>query len=694
MSRLHWTHRFGTLASTVAVIAVALAAYGSGILSGFDRLVYDLQTRWSAGGPPPDDILLVLLDADSAERLNRRRGGWSRVHLTAALENLCRARAAAVGVDMVLAAPDADPMVDARLARTIENCGNVVLARVAASGGRAVAPLAPLLAAAAGDGFIDLPPDTDNVLRRVPFFHALPAGDAGVELMPSFSLELARVYRGLSFSPDFSDPRVLMLGEDPARRLTLPYPDLLIRFKGDYRRFDHVSMAAVVAGDVPTSRIRGKLVIIGSHLAIEKDYFSTPYSRFNRVAPEVAGKFDNVLGGVLSDKDLGVSCQAQAAATILDGTAVREAAARWVYLLATAVGLAGSVFYLPVVGAVAGTAILLVLLTAALGSGVLAFQVAGVWLDTSPAALGALLQFITGTAFQKTIQYRKVRWISDLFGRYVSPDVAVELLERDMAETLAGADRDVTLLFADIRGFTAHSERLGPEATRALLDRYFNAMIPPVFAHRGTLDKLMGDAVMAIFGAPLPLPDHPERAADCALQMVAAMAALRSDAEPLRIGIGLNAGSAIVGNMGTDAFMDYTAIGDTVNLASRLEGLNKYYDTRIILSRDTARRLSDRFVVRRLDRVRVAGRQAPVEVCELIGYRKDSPGERLHGIQCYESVLSAYLDGDLETALKRLPALQAAMPDDAPTRLLGEALRRARAGLTAPREPVTDFCVK
>ncbi|MFH1981071.1 MAG: adenylate/guanylate cyclase domain-containing protein [Pseudomonadota bacterium] len=694
MKHLAWVHFTGTILATTMVIAAMLIAHHSGLLKGMDRFIYDLQIRLTATGAVSDDVLLVLMDTQSAVRLDRRRGGWSRTHLSAALDHLCRSNAATIGIDLVLAAPDPDPAADARLAAAIERCGNVVLARVSVSGGQPVQPLAPFLNVSAGDGFIDLPPDSDDVLRRVPFFNAVPAGESGIELVPSFSLELARVFRGLSYTPDFSEPDYLYLGDDPSKRLRLPYPDLLIRFTGDYRSFDHEPFSSVVEGLTDASRIQGKLVVIGSQLAIEKDYFSTPFSRFNRIAATVADKFGTVLSGVLSDKDIGVACQAAAAQTILSGSAIRRAAPRATALWTAAAGIAAMVFYLPAVGSLAATLILVAALAATTAGGVLAMNAGGIWLDTAPAAVAVILQFVCGTALQKTLQRRRTRWLTDLFGKYVSPEVAGELMNSDMSETLAGASRDVTLLFADLRDFTAHSERLGPVKTRALLNRYFQAMIPLVFANRGTLDKLMGDAVMAFFGAPLQQPDHPDHAADCALQMVRAVKALQSDpaedARELRMGVGINSGSAIVGNLGTDAFMDYTAIGDTVNLASRLEGLNKHYDTRIIIGPETSRRLSHRFVTRRIDRARVAGRDAPADIYELVGYRSECPADLLEGLKNYEKALAAYQGGDLQLALR----LAADLPDDGPARWLTRRLTSAQQSPACEPCLFTDFQTK
>ena len=172
--------------------------------------------------------------------------------------------------------------------------------------------------------------------------------------------------------------------------------------------------------------------------------------------------FDKVLSGVLIDKDIGVACQAHATQTILNGSSIRAAGPRTVALWTAVAGIAGVVFYLPAVGSVAGAAILTTALAIIAGGGFWVMTTGGISLDTAPAGFAMVLQFVCGTVLQKTVQQRQTRWLTDLFGKYVSPEVAGELMRNGIGETLLGTNRDITLLFADIRDFTANSERLGP----------------------------------------------------------------------------------------------------------------------------------------------------------------------------------------------------------------------------------------
>ncbi|MBD2161364.1 GAF domain-containing protein [Limnothrix sp. FACHB-1083] len=210
--------------------------------------------------------------------------------------------------------------------------------------------------------------------------------------------------------------------------------------------------------------------------------------------------------------------------------------------------------------------------------------------------------------------------------RYMTPEVAERAVELG-ADMLTGERKDVTILFCDIRGYTSLAEALDATEVVALLNQYFETMVEAIFDRKGTLDKFIGDALMAVFGAPLPLEeDHAWLAVLTALDMrdrlkVFNRALVATDRPPLRVGIGISSGEVIVGNIGSRRRMDYTAIGDAVNVSSRLEGLTKEYGCDIILSEATYERCADRLWVRELDRVRVKGRTKPIRIFELIGDR-------------------------------------------------------------------------
>jgi adenylate cyclase len=246
----------------------------------------------------------------------------------------------------------------------------------------------------------------------------------------------------------------------------------------------------------------------------------------------------------------------------------------------------------------------------------------GHWVNLSqPLASGALALF-AGAAYQYAVEGREKRKVSRLFGRYVSKDVYSHLMANPDTAQLGGNRRDMTVLFSDIRGFTAVTERGDPEALVAQLNEYFTAMVDIVFRHHGTLDKFVGDMVMALFSAPMEDGDHAEHAVQTAVEMVQMLGTLNrawaAAGKPvLDIGIGVNSGDMIAGNIGSSAVMSYTVIGDNVNLGARLESLNKDYGTRIIISDATRIRLASHYALRPLGDVVVKGKSTPVAIFEV-----------------------------------------------------------------------------
>ncbi|MFQ5457535.1 MAG: adenylate/guanylate cyclase domain-containing protein, partial [Myxococcota bacterium] len=279
------------------------------------------------------------------------------------------------------------------------------------------------------------------------------------------------------------------------------------------------------------------------------------------------------------------------------------------------------------------------------------------------------------------------------FEAYAPPEVVDMIVGSPEKLVLGGERRDISVLFSDIEGFTSLSEALSPEEVTRLLHSYLTPMTEIVFDHKGTLDKYIGDAIMAIFGAPLHNADHAERACCAALAMMAALDKLKDKAwydrgwPDLQIRIGISSGPMAVGNMGTDMRFAYTAIGDGVNLASRLEALNKEYGTRVLISEFTRDRLKSVFSVREIDVVRVRGKQIPVRVYELRGEGVPSV-EEARFISDFETGLKAFRSRAWEEAKVRFRTCLAQIHDDGPARVMlarceregqasGEALRRA-----------------
>ena len=246
----------------------------------------------------------------------------------------------------------------------------------------------------------------------------------------------------------------------------------------------------------------------------------------------------------------------------------------------------------------------------------------GQWLNlVQPVAVGALALFF-GTAYQYFIEGREKRKVSKLFGRYVSRDVYTQLMAHPDSAQLGGKRREMSVLFSDIRGFTTVTERGDPEELVGQLNEYFSRMVEIVFKHKGTVDKFVGDMVMALFSAPVDDPDHAENAVLAAIEMVKVLGELNQawtarGMTQLDIGIGVNSGDMIAGNIGSSSIMSYTVIGDNVNLGSRLESLNKEYKTRIIISDATRTRLTGQHDIAPLGDVVVKGKSKAVAIFEI-----------------------------------------------------------------------------
>ncbi len=247
-----------------------------------------------------------------------------------------------------------------------------------------------------------------------------------------------------------------------------------------------------------------------------------------------------------------------------------------------------------------------------------------------PAILmNMLFIFVSITGYKIFAEEENVKYIRNTFSKFVSKDIVDELLKDPDKIALGGARREITVFFSDVRGFTTISESLSPEELVQLLNEYLSAMTDSIIEMKGTIDKYMGDAIMAFWGAPVPLEDHAYYGCVTALIQLEKLKGLqeswkRRNLPSIDIGIGLNSGPAVVGNMGSSHRMDYTCMGDTVNLGSRLEGSNKMYGTRIIISEYTYEKVKERVYARELDLVQVKGKTHPVRIYELLGLVNDA----------------------------------------------------------------------
>ena len=519
-----------------------------------------------------------------------------------------------------------------------------------------VEPNLPLFSDAARSfGHFNVTPDRDGFIR----FSSLLIDYHG-DYYPSLALEVARAFLNPSLPPI-----VHALGAEGAGNIqeirlgsiSIPCDErgrLFINYYGPEGMFRYYSLSDVLQGKVESYKFADKIVLFGVTSKIIQDEHSAPFQ--NSTFPGV-----------------------EINATIVENILRQDFLTRpeWCTLLETLVilflGLLLSVVrhHKSPLWSVWTSLICLAALSAA---AYLAFRIGKIWLNVSYPALFILLDYLTITSYNYFTEARQKRELKDAFQHYVSPKVVEEMLDHIDTLQLGGERRLLTAFFSDIRGFTPLSENMSPELLVQFLNEYFSEMTQLVLKYEGTVDKYMGDAIMAFYGAPLEQADHAKRACKTAVDMMIRLRELQAGWEArglpsVDIGIGINSGEMSVGNMGSDTRFDYTIMGDNVNLAAHLEGANKEYGSNIIISEFTYQLIQDdSFLVRSLDTVRVRGKETPVTVYELIGYgnyyaqKKPLVETFCHGLQAYKQQEWAQAIALFEEAL-------ALDPDDGPSRI-------------------------
>jgi adenylate cyclase len=281
--------------------------------------------------------------------------------------------------------------------------------------------------------------------------------------------------------------------------------------------------------------------------------------------------------------------------------------------------------------------------------------------------------YLLTTLYKYLVETREKSQLSGAFAKYVNKDLVQKILEDPDALKLGGAKRTISVFFSDIANFTNFSEANTPEAVVEQLNQYFDVMVGIIMKNGGTLNKFEGDAIMAFWGAPLDQPDHAVLAAQSALECRAALKGLHErwtqEGKPLLdFRIGLSSGEAIAGNMGSVDRLEYTVMGDIVNLGARLEAANKVYGTHVMISGEMQALLGENFALRRLDRLRVKGKEQPVDVYELIAPAGQLTDNQKQIIDAFHQAIEYYRNGKFDEAIVRFNQVGQSWPDDGPTK--------------------------
>ncbi len=694
----HWPRILVTLIPLLLALLHTANILPLSVLQRLDDIIYD--TRLRATMPKSLDERIVIVDIDEKSLAEVGRWPWSRNKMAALVDELYdRQKVAILGFDVVFAEADdssglkrlrqlasnefkdqagfgerlgqleASLDYDAAFARSLskrpavlgyymtsdrDGRTNGVLPQAvmqkSALLGRPIkftswsgfgANIEPLAKAAPMAGFFNSITDTDGVVRSIPLIAEYKG-----QYYESLSVAMFRVLTGLpQVEPGFPQERFLsrnyqglesILLKQDGKSLAIPVDDrvaALVPFRGPGNvaggSFKYLSAADVLARRVPASQLSGKIVLIGT---------TAPGLLDLRVTP-------------VGETYPGVEVHANVISGLLDGRLYVKpdyAVGYEVIVLA----LAGLIlaFALPILSAPKAVALSVAVIAGLVGLNFWLYLGAGLVLPLATALVMALTAFALNMSFGYFVESKSKRQIADLFGTYVPPELVDEMVKDPKSYNMQAASKELTVMFCDMRGFTKMSETMEPTQLQGLLNAVFSRLTNVIRNNRGTIDKYMGDCVMAFWGAPVDSPEHAALAVKTAMEMAGEVRKIneehRSKGMPeIGVGIGLNTGSMCVGDMGSSIRKSYTVIGDSVNLGSRLEGLSKTYGVDIVVSEST-KKLAPDFAWQELDKVRVKGKDQAVTIFWPLAPLDRLPKELGDEIKLWNAFLKSYRSQD------------------------------------------------
>jgi len=491
-------------------------------------------------------------------------------------------------------------------------------------------------------GFFNFFPDSDGTVRRIPLM-----AEMGGFVYPSMAMQTLRMYLDW---PDMTvvvgDAGVEEVQLGPLSMQTDERGNMLLNHYGPGRTFKHISASDILYDRLKGDELKDKIVVFGVTAIGVYDYRPTP--------------FDSVFPGVEG--------HAVAIANILNGEELRRPAAVEVLELLAVLLLSMLAGYLvyrrpPLVQGVSIIGIPLLIM----GFSQWMFTAQNIWIQETYLIVGVLLATLPTALFGYIIESRKRAFIHDAFSHYLAPSVVENLAKNPDALKLGGEEKHLTAFFSDIASFSTFSEKLTPSELVAFLNRYLTAMSDILLEQKGTIDKYEGDAIISFFGAPIDLEDHAVRCVVAALEQQKRLVLLRDEWKEeglpeVHVRIGINSGPMVVGNMGTQSSMNYTIMGDHVNLAARLEGVCKVYRVPILMSKDTYVLVRNEVSARFIDRVRVVGRSQPVDLYQPVGVRSEVSQAQIQESRAYEQAWSLMMKGQYQDALQAMAMLYAENP--------------------------------
>ena len=649
----------------IAAVFHAIALQ-SGPFSFLDLRAYDKFFQWRNrldAPSPPDNMVIVSIDDESMAEIGLQ-WPWPRAIHGDLVDALTRAGAAVIAFDVVFDTP-ADEAGDATFEDAIARSKKVILAEdytITVEGAYQqenwVRPLDRFLDPARGAGLVLIHRDPDGFLRR-----ALLTQNG----IPSFARVIAESYKHFLGQP--------VSAVNPGQTFRLPEADsrpVLINYLGPPRAIKTVSYYQVLASEkmLPQGMFQDKIVLVGRSLSAgvdlgAADHFLYPFMTSHRSPIS------------------GVEVQASLVDTLLRERYLKPLPMTWQWL-AFATLLALGALILGAQRPYAIPAFFGLVLLFALGSFALFFSQGTVTIAVTPI-ISFLFFFGMERLYKIVIVDREKRFVKKAFKHYVSPAVVDQLIRNPDQLNLYGEYYETTVVFTDLVGFTSLSERMEPFELLRFLTDYFTEMVDIMIANRGTLDKFIGDALMCFFGVPIRSPEHAIQGVTTAWEMHVRLLELNKEWEKagrpaLGMRLGVNSGQVVAGNMGTSTLFNYTIMGDTVNLCARLESANKAYGTHVMISEFTHALVRDHFDTRKLDLIRVKGKEKPVTIYELLGPRGSLPPETARSVSDYEEAFEAHLERNFQEAVRILEALLS-INQDRPAKVL---LARCRQYLASP----------
>jgi adenylate cyclase len=632
------------LAASSILFVLFLYYSQNAFLEAFESKTYDLRFRDMRGAIPLEpNIGIITIDDKSVAELGRYP--WNRKQYARLLDKLKAAQVKAVMFDAFFPERE-DQENDRAFASATKRAGNVVLAELFEYGqdGQVTGvtrSIPEIEGAALGVGNINFLPDDDGVNRRSPLLIELEG-----KLTPSLGMMAAMLALG---EKEYTiESYEVVLGE---RRIPVGENySMWVNFTGPPGGYPRYSFTDVVNGRIPAEQLTGKILFLGATAPGIYDMRVTP---FHGNTP-------------------GVEVHATVADNIITGRFIRQGG--WEALLdLLSIVLMGALAFvmttrLRLYGAIPATTILL---AAYIWFAYYMFS-GGHWINIIYPTLSAILALLVGGSFRYLVLERSAREMRSMFSSYLSPKLVARLEKDPEAAKIGGDSKEVTVLFTDIKSFTTFSESHPPQEVVSRLNEYLGAMVQVIEQHDGTIDKFIGDGIMAYWGAPLPQPDHAILALRCITSMADRMHELRENwekqgVEPFSIRGGIQSGEVVAGNVGfAGKKMEYTVIGDTVNQAARLEGTAKYYGITYLVGENAYKLTATNFRYRELDKIRVVGKHLPVTIYEpQVGPNALSDKQ----IASFQSALSLYRSRKWAEARVGFSGLLSELSNDKPCQI-------------------------